>query len=40
MDVGVDGNNFKPYSLNDILKILNGRPKCHLSLPRDHHEEE
>jgi calcineurin-like phosphoesterase family protein len=40
MDVGVDGNNFKPYSLNDILKILSGRPKCHLSLPRDHHEEE
>jgi len=38
MDVGVDGNNFRPYSLNDILKIMEGRPKCHLSLPKDHHE--
>lgn len=38
MDVGVDGNNFRPYSLNDILKIMEGRPISHLSLPKDHHE--
>jgi calcineurin-like phosphoesterase family protein len=37
MDVGVDGNNYKPYSLNEILKSLEGRPKMHLSLPKDHH---
>ena len=40
MDVGVDGNNYKPYSLNDILKALEGRPKMHLSLPKDHHTDE
>jgi calcineurin-like phosphoesterase family protein len=38
MDVGVDGNNFRPYSLNDILKIMDGRHISHLSLPKDHHE--
>jgi calcineurin-like phosphoesterase family protein len=37
MDVGVDGNNMKPYSLNEILSIMKDRPKKHLSLPNDHH---
>lgn len=40
MDVGVDGNNYKPYSLNEILKALEGRPKMHLSLPKDHHTDD
>lgn len=40
MDVGVDGNNLQPYSLNEILKILKGRPIKHLVLPKDHHTEE
>ena len=40
MDVGVDGNNLEPYSLNEILKIMKGRPVKHLSLPKDHHTEE
>lgn len=40
MDVGVDGNNLQPYSLNEILKIMKGRPVRHLVLPKDHHTEE
>jgi len=38
MDVGVDGNNLEPYSLDEILKLLRGRPIKRLSLPADHHE--
>ena len=40
MDVGVDGNNFKPYSLNEISKIMEGRPVRSLALPKDHHAED
>ena len=39
MDVGVDGNNLKPVSLKDVLK-LKDRPIKSLSLPEDHHEKE
>ena len=39
MDVGVDGNNLKPVSLKDVLK-LKDRPIKILSLPKDHHEKE
>jgi calcineurin-like phosphoesterase family protein len=39
MDVGVDGNNMKPYSLNEIISIMNKQPIAKLSLPQDHHEE-
>jgi calcineurin-like phosphoesterase family protein len=39
MDVGVDGNNLKPYSLNEILKIMKDRPVRNLILPKDHHME-
>jgi hypothetical protein len=39
MDVGCDGNNMVPYSINNIVSLLNNRPiKC-LILPQDHHEE-
>jgi calcineurin-like phosphoesterase family protein len=38
MDVGVDGNNLEPYSLDEILKLLRGRPIKRLTLPADHHE--
>jgi calcineurin-like phosphoesterase family protein len=38
MDVGVDGNGLEPYSLDEILKLLKGRPIKRLSLPADHHE--
>lgn len=40
MDVGMDGNNLQPYSLNEILAIMKDRPVRHLVLPKDHHNEE
>ena len=39
MDVGVDGNNMMPYSLGQIMKIMEKQPIAKLSLPQDHHEE-
>jgi calcineurin-like phosphoesterase family protein len=39
MDVGVDGNRFKPYSLTEILETMKDRPVRHLQLPNDHHED-
>jgi calcineurin-like phosphoesterase family protein len=39
IDVGMDGNNMKPYSLNEIISIMNKQPIAKLSLPQDHHEE-
>lgn len=38
LDVGVDGNNYKPYTLNDIDNLLSNQPIKSLSLPQDHHE--
>lgn len=38
MDVGVDGNNFEPLSLDEVLSIMRDRPVKKLSLPKDHHE--
>lgn len=40
MDVGVDGNNLEPYSLNSILSIMRDRPIKNLVLPKDHHLEQ
>lgn len=39
IDVGVDGNNLKPYELNEIIKLMEKQPIKSLSLPHDHHEE-
>ena len=39
MDVGVDGNNLMPYSLGEIINIMDKQPIAKLSLPQDHHEE-
>jgi calcineurin-like phosphoesterase family protein len=36
MDVGVDGNGMSPYSINDIIKIMNKRP-VGSDMPGDHH---
>lgn len=38
MDVGADGNEMTPYSLEEIMKLLKDRPIKRLSLPEDHHE--
>jgi calcineurin-like phosphoesterase family protein len=38
LDVGVDGNDMKPYSLDDILKLVKYQPIKKLQLPSDHHE--
>jgi calcineurin-like phosphoesterase family protein len=37
MDVGVDGNNFKPISLDEIITIMNKQSIANLVLPKDHH---
>jgi calcineurin-like phosphoesterase family protein len=38
MDVGVDGNNYEPIELNEIIKIMSKQPIARLALPKDHHE--
>lgn len=40
IDVGVDGNNLDPYSLDEILKLMKNQPIKSLSLPIDHHAED
>jgi hypothetical protein len=38
MDVGVDGNNLAPISMENILTIMRYQPIAKLTLPKDHHE--
>jgi len=38
MDVGVDGNNMEPISMEEVLKIMSKQPIAKLALPKDHHE--
>jgi calcineurin-like phosphoesterase family protein len=38
LDVGVDGNDLKPISLNEVLNIMKGKQIKGLILPNDHHE--
>jgi calcineurin-like phosphoesterase family protein len=38
MDVGVDGNDMLPISLDEVLSIMKDRPVAKLALPQDHHE--
>lgn len=38
MDVGVDGNDIEPISLDNILTIMRYQPIAKLVLPKDHHE--
>ena len=40
MDVGVDGNNLEPISLEEIINIMKNQPIRKLELPKDHHEQE
>jgi calcineurin-like phosphoesterase family protein len=39
MDVGMDGSGMQPYSINEIINIMNKQPIAKLTLPEDHHEE-
>lgn len=39
MDVGMDGNDMKPYNVREIIKILSSRNVQANRLPSDHHEE-
>lgn len=36
MDVGVDGNNLKPYSFDEIIEIMEGQPIGSM-IEQDHH---
>ena len=38
MDVGVDGNNFKPIELHEVLSILDKQPIKSMFMFKDHHE--
>jgi calcineurin-like phosphoesterase family protein len=38
MDVGCEGNNHKPISLQEIITIMNKQPIAKLTLPIDQHE--
>ena len=38
MDVGMDGNNMMPYSMEEVISLLKSRPVKRLTLPSDHHE--
>ena len=39
MDIGIDGNNMDPISLEEVLSLLGDKEIGKLSLPSDHHEE-
>jgi len=39
MDIGMDGNNLKPYDVVEVVRTLSGRPVQANRLPQDHHEE-
>jgi calcineurin-like phosphoesterase family protein len=38
LDVGMDGNDMKPYSLDEVMKLVKNQPIRKLELPKDHHE--
>jgi calcineurin-like phosphoesterase family protein len=38
MDVGVDGNDLEPISLDEVISLMKGREVKKLCLPKDHHE--
>jgi calcineurin-like phosphoesterase family protein len=40
LDVGVDGNNMMPISLDEVLTLMKSQPIKKLVLPSDHHEME
>jgi len=38
LDVGVDGNDYYPISLEEVVRLLGKQPIRRLTLPKDHHE--
>jgi calcineurin-like phosphoesterase family protein len=38
MDVGVEGNNLKPYEMKEVISLLETRPIKTSIIPSDHHE--
>lgn len=40
MDVGMDGNDLKPYELSEVIKLLKDREVETNFLPSDHHKKE
>ena len=38
MDVGTDGNDLQPISLDEVVSLLKNQPIKKLCLPKDHHE--
>ena len=38
MDVGCDGNDLQPISLEEVVSLLKNQPIKKLCLPKDHHE--
>ena len=40
LDVGMDGNDLMPYSLDDVIDLVKDQPIKKLILPHDHHERE
>ena len=38
LDVGMDGNDMKPYSLDEVMRLVKNQPIRKLVLPKDHHE--
>jgi calcineurin-like phosphoesterase family protein len=38
LDVGMDGNAMKPYSLDEVMRLVKNQPIRKLVLPKDHHE--
>jgi hypothetical protein len=39
MDVGMDGNDMKPYLMEEVISLLKDRPIKTNILSSDHHEE-
>ena len=38
MDIGIDGNDLEPISLDEVVSLLKNQPIRKLCLPKDHHE--
>jgi calcineurin-like phosphoesterase family protein len=38
LDVGMDGNDMKPLSLDEVMRLVKNQPIRKLELPKDHHE--